>query len=88
MCAVITKKRTKTASGRTVAVARKNASSKALRAAKIISENDEETDKRAKSATRAAIKKAQVCNNPVAKYDFEKKKAYLEYADGKREYID
>lgn len=85
---VVTKKRISTASGHQVIVIRKNASVKTLREANVISITDEETDKRAKGATRAAIKKAKVCNKPIARFDLEKKKAYLEYADGKREYVE
>lgn len=88
MKTVVTKKRVTTASGKVVKVARKNVSTKSLRSEKIISLVEEETDKRAKSATHAAIVKAKVCKTPIARYDFEKKMAYLEYEDGKREYIE
>lgn len=43
-------------------------------------------DRRAKEAARAAIEKAKFLGNPVAYYDDEKKKAYLEYANGERKY--
>lgn len=30
----------------------------------------------------------KVCNKPVAKYDTEAKKAYIEYPDGMKKYIE
>ena len=84
----VTKRRVTTASGRSAKVVRKNASEKLLRESNMISVVEEETDKRAKGATRAAIVKAKICNTPVARFDMEKKKAYLEYANGKRQYIE
>lgn len=51
-----------------------------------LSESDREMDKRAKASVKAAIKKAQICNKPVARYDKEKHKAYLEYVGGERKY--
>ena len=74
--------------GRPVKIARKNVSENALIEANVLTADEVEMDKRAKSATRAAIKKAQVCNAPVARYDVEKKKAFLEYADGSRVYVE
>ena len=41
-------------------------------------------DARARTAVSAAINKAKVCKTPIAKYDNEAKKPYLEYSDGKR----
>ena len=52
-----------------------------------ISDTDAEMDKRAVAAVRAAISKAEVCKKPVAKYDINKKQAYLEYPDGRRDYV-
>ena len=49
-------------------------------------ENDKDMDTRAVSAVREAIKKAKVTKNPIAKYDNETKRPYLEYPDGKRVY--
>lgn len=43
-------------------------------------------DRRAKEAARAVIEKAKFLGNPVAYYDDEKKKAYLEYANGEKKY--
>jgi hypothetical protein len=52
----------------------------------IISDQDAEMDRRAIAAVRSAIEKAKVCNKPIAKFDVETKRAYLEYPDGSREY--
>lgn len=52
-----------------------------------ISSRDMEMDKRAVAAVNSAINKAQVCNKPIAKYDFASGMAYLEYADGSRDYV-
>ncbi|MBO7649455.1 MAG: hypothetical protein J6S79_01750 [Lachnospiraceae bacterium] len=82
------KNKTIVLSGRPVKVARKNASEASLLMYQVITDDEAETDKRAKSATRAAIKKAIVCKTPVARFDVEKKKAFLEYADGSRTYVD
>lgn len=49
-------------------------------------EQDREMDRRATCAIKAAVTKAKVCNRPIAKYDAEKKMAYIEYADGRRVY--
>ncbi len=46
------------------------------------SESDREMDERAKSAVKAAINKAKVCKQPVARYDTEKRIPYLEYPNG------
>lgn len=54
---------------------------------KIISERDVEMDNRATAAVRSAIDKAKVCKKPVAKYDPVEKKAYVEYADGVKKYV-
>ena len=51
-------------------------------------DSDRAMDYRATQAVKAAIKKAKVCGAPVAKYDAEAQKAYLEYADGRREYAE
>jgi len=54
----------------------------------LISENDAEMDKRAVEAVKAAIAKAKICGKPIARYDADKKKAYIEYADGGRKYFE
>ena len=53
-----------------------------------VSSNDLEMDARAKRAVKAAVDKAQFCKKPVAKYDVKNKKAYIEFADGKRKYVE
>lgn len=53
-----------------------------------ISENDAEMDARAVEAVRAAVSKAIFCKKPVAKYDLETKRAYIEYPNGERKYVD
>ena len=54
----------------------------------MISKRDAEMDRRAEAAVRAAIDKAQICNKPVAKYDVETKRAFIEYTDGRRQYVE
>lgn len=53
----------------------------------IISESDAEMDARAVQAVKAAIEKAEFCKKPIALYDQEEKKAYIQYPDGRREYV-
>ncbi len=53
-----------------------------------ISERDAEMDRRATAAVCAAIEKAKVCKKPICRYDSESGRAYLEYADGRKEYVD
>lgn len=36
---------------------------------------------------KAAINKAKICKKPIAGYDKEKKRAYVEYANGERKYV-
>ena len=50
--------------------------------------DDKEMDARARTAVSAVINKAKVCKTPIAKYDNEAKKPYLEYSDGKKVYGD
>ena len=54
----------------------------------IVTESDNEMDARATEAVKAAINKAKICKKPVAGYDKEKKAAYIEYANGEREYAE
>ena len=54
----------------------------------VISNRDAEMDARAVQAVKAAVKKAEFCKKPVAKYDKVAKKAYVQYADGVRKYVD
>lgn len=58
-----------------------------LRKNHLISESDAEMDDRATAAVRSAIDKAKICKKPIAKYDMVTKRAYVEYADGEKEYV-
>lgn len=53
-----------------------------------LTENDREMDRRAKEAVAAAIYKAKVKGKPLARFDKDAVKAFLEYSDGHREYIE
>lgn len=53
----------------------------------MLSANDIEMDKRAKEAVKAAINRAKVCGKPVARYDVEQKRVYIETADGVKKYV-
>ena len=50
--------------------------------------SDTVMDERAVEAVKAAINKAKVCKKPIAGYDKEKKRAYIEYANGERKYAE
>ena len=52
-----------------------------------ISKNDREMDARATQSVKAAISKAEFCQKPIAKYDVVTKKAYLQYANGEKRYV-
>ncbi|MCD8368809.1 MAG: hypothetical protein LUC94_00495 [Clostridiales bacterium] len=52
-----------------------------------ITPNDAEMDRRATQAVKAAIEKAQFCKKPIARYDKEAKKTYIEYSDGTKNYV-
>lgn len=54
----------------------------------VLSSSDIEMDARARQAVKAAIEKAEFCKKPVARYDTETKRAYIEYADGVRKYVE
>ena len=54
----------------------------------LISSNDAEVDRRAVAAVQSAIDKAKICKKPVARYDVATKRAFLEYADGRIQYVD
>ena len=43
-----------------------------------LTESDSEMDERAVEAVKAAINKAKICKKPIAGYDKEKKRAYVE----------
>ena len=53
-----------------------------------ITASDNEMDKRAVEAVKAAINKAKICKKPIAGYDKKKKAAYVEYANGDRKYAE
>lgn len=53
-----------------------------------LTESDTEMDERAVEAVKAAINKAKICKKPIAGYDKEKKRAYVEYANGERKYAE
>ena len=53
---------------------------------KTLTLSDQEMDARAVEAVKAAINKARVCKKPIAGYDKENKKAYIEYANGDIKY--
>ena len=53
-----------------------------------ITASDNEMDKRAVEAVKAAINKAKICKKPIAGYDKEKKAAYVEYANGDIKYAE
>ena len=36
---------------------------------------------------KAAINNAKICKKPIAGYDKEKKRAYVEFANGERKYV-
>ncbi len=52
-----------------------------------ISPQDAEMDARAVEAVKTAIEKAKFCKKPIAKYDIETGKAYLEYSNGEKQYV-
>ena len=51
-----------------------------------LTESDTEMDERAVEAVKAAINKARICKKPIAGYDKEKKRSYVEHANGERKY--
>jgi hypothetical protein len=53
-----------------------------------LSQEDEDMDIRAKEAVKAALAKAKVCKKPIARYDIEAKRAYIEDAEGNRRYVE
>ena len=52
-----------------------------------ISESDAEMDQRANAAVRSALDRAKICKKPIAKYDSETQKSYIEYEDGVKKYV-
>lgn len=55
---------------------------------KTLTVSDNEMDRRAVEAVKAAINKARICKKPIAGYDKEQGVAYIEYANGKRKYAE
>jgi len=53
----------------------------------LITESDAEMDSRATAAVKSALDRAKVCKKPVAKYDVITKRAYVEYSDGEKRYV-
>lgn len=53
-----------------------------------LSGQDAEMDARVVEAVKSAIAKAEFCKKPVARYDIENNKAYIEYADGVKKYVE
>ena len=45
-------------------------------------------NKRITHAVKAAIDRAKICGKPIARYDAETDRAYLEYPDGERKYVE
>ena len=53
-----------------------------------LSQEGKDMDIRAKEAVKAALAKAKVCKKPIARYDIEAKRAYIEDAEGNRRYVE
>lgn len=53
-----------------------------------LTETEIEMDYRAKQAVKVAISKAIICKKPIAQYNTESKKAYLQTADNKKITVD
>lgn len=53
-----------------------------------LTEKDKEMDRKAEEAVAAAVYKAKVKGKPLARFDKEAVKTFLEYSDGHREYIE
>ena len=52
-----------------------------------ISESDAEMDQRANAAVQSTLDRAKICKKPIAKYDSATQKAYIEYEDGVKKYV-
>ncbi len=50
--------------------------------------SDAEMDARATQAVKSAVDKAIFCKKPIAKYDAALKRAYVEYPDGVKKYVE
>lgn len=49
--------------------------------------SDRAMDRRAQEAVGAAIRKAEVCNKPIARYDRKTGGAYLQFVNGEKVYV-
>ena len=49
--------------------------------------SDDELTRHFVEGVRLEIEKKKILGVPVPRYDFSTKKAYFEYADGRREYV-
>ena len=54
----------------------------------VISASDSEMDYRAEEAVKAALHRAKVCKKPIARYDMDTKRAYIQYPNGERKYVE
>ena len=54
----------------------------------LLSDSDKEMDYRATEAVKAALHRAKICKKPIASYDADTKRAYIEYPDGERKYVE
>ena len=54
----------------------------------VLTDSDKEMDYRATEAVKAALHRAKVCRKPIAGYDEDTKRAYIEYPDGERKYVE
>ena len=52
-----------------------------------ITPNDAEMDIRAKEAVKSAINRAKTCKKPIARYDRDSRRAYIETANGEKIYV-
>lgn len=71
----------------TIKVVTPNTSKGIMNTPKILSNQDEEMDKRASHAVKSAIERAIICKKPIAKYDAVSKRTYIEYANGEKKYV-
>lgn len=51
-----------------------------------VTQDDAEMDIRAKEAVRSDVNRAKICKKPIARYDRVKKQAYIETANGEKNY--
>lgn len=53
-----------------------------------LTQDDIDMDIRAKAAVRAALNKAEICGEPIARYDTLTERALIEYPDGTIKYVE